>query len=105
MTLIETCSALIQLPPESTDIFGQSTESQPSSDSDRHTMEASTVLRVPRAHYRMERAIEALKTRIPESMRGIVEILSVGGNSKTVEPIAVVNIDNYALVSLILSTL
>ena len=99
MALIEGCANLIYLRAEETDIFGQTLPDQNPSDPDSQLKEVSSARRCPQAHYRLENAIEALKARVPASLREVVETLSMGGNG-TLAPITVINIDNYALVSL-----
>jgi hypothetical protein len=96
--LIERCGALLFLPPETTDIFGQAIDTSRQSAHDRYLSEISSARRVPRAHYQLENAIDALQARVPESMRNVASIVAIGDRDGS-QSMTMVNIDNCALVS------
>jgi hypothetical protein len=95
VVLIERCAALLSMPPETTDMFGQTIDTSRQSAHDRYLAQISSARRVPQAHYRLENAIDALQARVPESMRNVASIVPFDGS----QSMTMVNIDNCALVS------
>ncbi|KAG7531718.1 hypothetical protein FFLO_04160 [Filobasidium floriforme] len=93
VVLIERCAALLSMPPETTDMFGQTIDTSRQSAHDRYLAEISSARRVPQAHYRLENAIDALQARVPESMRNVASIVPLDGS----QSMTMVNIDNCAL--------